>query len=499
VFKGAILPLSYVDGATTFCRRRGILNKDFKAWMTEQTAALCDAVQRGALRQTGQGITPLPSWRAEKEKLARERQRVAGVEEGLIGVWSCQESGASFRAHFCAASGFPQLRFDRPHCKHLYFYLDHPRLGFMNIRLQTWFPYPIQIAMNGREWLARSLDRAGIGFERSGNKFLELADYARAQTLLDRQLDAEWPALLGGLLPLAFPTLNQTLGPHFSYYWTLWQSEWATDLIFPRPCDAEAVMERLLRHAVITASSERVLRYLGHPLTASGQPHARFSGQVTTRTSQFHDGVRVRHWVEQNSVKAYNEHNVLRFEATLNNPAAFRVWRHRQGQSPTAAKTLRPLRKTVADTPLRAQVSQEINDRFMNQMATLSDDRPVGLLLAPVTRRRIRKGRALRALDLTGKDRELLQAIADPKFAVSGMTNAKLRQNLRDTAWAAHRTDRQLAARLTRHLRLLREHGLLRKTPHRRTYHLTDTGRTLTTALSAMLAASTEKLLEKAA
>lgn len=499
VFKGSILPLSYAEGVTAFCRRRGILNKDYKDWMMAQSSALIERVDRYARRETGHAITPISSLHTDKEALARERQRAEGIEKGLVGVWSCVESGASFKAHFCAERGFPQLRYHPTHCKHLYLYFDHPRFGFMNVRLQTWFPYHIQICMNGREWLRRYLAKAGVGFEVSGNKFLHIADFDRAQTLLDRQLDAQWPTLLRGFLPLAFPTMQQTLGPHLSYYWTLWQSEWATDLIFPRPQDAASLMEALLRHAVITGTSDRVLRYLARPLTAGGQPHARFSGQVSTRVACFHEGVRVRHWVDQNSVKAYNEHNVLRFETTVNNPAAFQVWRRAQGQSPTAPKTLRALRKGVADIPLRAQVSQETNDRFMNQMATLRDDQPVGDLLMSVTRRHIREGRAIRALEPTGKDRDLLQAIADPQFAVSGMTNARLRHSLRGTAWAAHRTDRQLAARVTRHLRLLRDHGLIRKTPNRRVYHLTEKGRLITVALTAMLGASTQKLLEAAA
>jgi hypothetical protein len=499
VFKGSILPLSYAEGVTEFCRRRGILNKDYKDWMMAQSAALIESVERYARRESGHPITPIASLHTDKEALARERQRAGRIEKGLVGVWSCVESGASFKAHFCAERGFPQLRYHPTHCKHLYLYFDHPGFGFMNIRLQTWLPYHIQICMNGREWLRRCLGKAGVGFEVSGNKFLHIADFDRAQKFLDRQLDAEWPILLRGFLPLAFPTMEQTLGPQLSYYWTLWQSEWATDLIFPQPQDAESLMEALLRHAVITGTSARVLRYLGRPLTAGGQPHARFSGQVSTRATCFHEGVRVRHWVDQNSVKAYNEHNVLRFETTLNNPAVFQVWRHAQGQSPTAPKTRRPLRKGVADTPLRAQVSQETNDRFMNQMATLRDDRPVGDLLATVTSRHIRDGRVIRALEPTGKDRELLQAIADPQFAVSGMANAGLRQKLRGTTWAAYRTDRQLAARVTRHLRLLREHGLIRKTPNRRIYHLTGKGRLITTALNALLGASTQRLLEAAA
>jgi len=54
----------------------------------------------------------------------------------------------------------------------------------MNIRLQTWFPYHIQICLNGREWLRRALEKEGIKFFAHGNKFLYTEDYQKAQQLL---------------------------------------------------------------------------------------------------------------------------------------------------------------------------------------------------------------------------------------------------------------------------------------------------------------------------
>jgi hypothetical protein len=57
---------------------------------------------------------------------------------------------------------------------HLYFYVIDRELGFMHIRLQTWFPFQIQIYLNGHEWLARQLERRGIEFERYENTFLSI-------------------------------------------------------------------------------------------------------------------------------------------------------------------------------------------------------------------------------------------------------------------------------------------------------------------------------------
>jgi len=36
--------------------------------------------------------------------------------------------------------------------------------------LQSWFPFDIQIYVNGREWLARQLDQRGIRYDRYDNK-----------------------------------------------------------------------------------------------------------------------------------------------------------------------------------------------------------------------------------------------------------------------------------------------------------------------------------------
>lgn len=499
VFKGTILPVTHEEGAMSFLGWRGVLNRDYKKWVLAQTDALLKAVDRLAREQTGRPIIHLNSWQADKEKLARNQQEKTGIKSGLIGAWSCLESGWSYRANYCANKGYPQLRRYTTQCKHLYLYLDHEQYGWMNIRLQTWFPYHIQIALNGREWLRRSLEARNVDFLRQGNKFLHIEDYAIAQHYLSRQLDRQWPHLLNSFPAIAFPTMRHTLGPHLSYYWTLWQSEWATDLIMDTPTGLTATMASLLRHAWITGNSANVLRYLDRPLTLAGKPYRASNNEVQSRILDFHDGLRVRHWVDHNSVKVYNQQNVLRVETTINQPYMFKVWRRAQRQPQNAGKQLRPLRKGVADIPLRALVSQEINNRLMDKISTFTNETPLSDLLASHVNSHIKDGRRVRSLDISGKDRDFLRAVSDPDFTVSGITNAALRQKLASTAWGAGRTDKQLSARISRHLRLLRDHGLIRKIPNRHRYHLTDKGRQLTTALHAMLAASTEQLLKMSA
>jgi hypothetical protein len=499
VFKGFILPLMAAEGAMNFCRINGILNKNYKKWMMDQTARLVNTVNEYAKDHCGEGIIPIPSWRIRKEELAHKRQDTEKIKSGLIGVWSCQEAASSFRAHYCPDAGYPQLRKYQTRCKHLYFYFDHDDYGFMNIRLQTWFPYHIQICLNGRQWLRRSLEKESIDFCVHGNKFLHISGYQEAQRLLNKQLDACFVSLLDEFVPVAFPMIRDVLGPYLSYYWTMWQSEWASDFIFTSPSALNPMMDSLLRHAHITGTSTRVLRYLDRPLTIAGKPYARCKDNVVTRVTDFNDGMRVRHWVDNNSVKVYNEQNTLRIETTINDPGKFRVFRHKQGQSSEQPKSRLPLRKGVMDIPLRAMVSQEVNNRFMSDLSLLHDESPVHELIDEISQHRTKNGRRFRALDPTGKDRDLLQAICNSEFRISGITNTALRVKLSNTDFGSKRTQKQLSSKISRHFQLLRVHGIIRKLPNQNRYQLTVKGIKLTNILNAFLVASTEKLVKLAA
>ena len=498
VFQGMIRPIMYPEGAMSFFQRRRILFKDAKRWVVEQTEHLVSAVEDWSKRSCGESITYLPSTNIRKEAEARRRQKDKNVTVGPIGVWSCVEAGGSYR--LVPAQGAPELRYVHTRCKHLYTYLDHPDYGFMSIRMQTWFPYRIQIAVNGREWLARQLEKAGVGFTRVGNKIHEISDFSAMQPLLDQQLRTDWCSMLDSFVPIAFPTVTSTLdNGALRYSWTVWQSEWASDLLFKSRSDLDEIIDAVVRHAFIGGHPERLLRYFDRPTRIDGLVRSNSRHPLKTTITDFDEGHRVRHWLRSNSVKLYNEGNVLRIETTVNDPYAFRAYRRKQGAPKDAAKKLLPLRKGVADTTLRAHVSQDVNNRFANHLATTRSTTPFGQILADVTRRLRRRGRTVRALDPTGKDLELLRAIADPRFAVGGLCNKDLRRLLADTARYAGKTRKQRSGMTTRSIRLLRDHGVIRKLPKAYRYQLTAKGRRLVTVLQAALAASTEELTKLAA
>ncbi|MFZ5988367.1 MAG: hypothetical protein ACOYWZ_14745 [Bacillota bacterium] len=216
VFKGTLKPIAFALGMQAFLKNQGVLNKDYKSWVTKQSSAIIESAEAYSQKHCGRGIIYIPSINIRKEELAHNMQKESNIKDGLIGVWSCVESCTTYRSTFDATAGYPSLRLEKSRCKHLYFYFDHHDYGFMSIRLQTWAPYGIQIAINGREWLRRSLEKEKCEYIVEGNKFLHIEDYELAQRLLDSQLNTNWEQMLSGFAKEIFPEMTSILKPEMT-------------------------------------------------------------------------------------------------------------------------------------------------------------------------------------------------------------------------------------------------------------------------------------------
>ncbi len=189
-FRGTIRLLAHTQGMLKFLSHIHVFLKNFKAYAQGITERVRTATERLA-KEHGRPLIYLDSPKVSKEETARKIAQQDGIREGLICVISAVESCFSYEIRRDAARRRLELRGRPQKCLHYYFYLQHPQFGFMHLRLQTWFPLSIHIALNGREWLARQLDAAGIDYRQADNCFLDVQDPQRAQELLDRQLGPE--------------------------------------------------------------------------------------------------------------------------------------------------------------------------------------------------------------------------------------------------------------------------------------------------------------------
>jgi hypothetical protein len=533
-FRASLRNLTRPFGLQNYLWANRILFKDFGRHSKEVSARL-EASSLRLVQQLGREVRYLNCSDVRKDDVAREIAARDRITSGPICVLRSVDPCMSFQINKNRDTKKLEIRYRQRKCIHLYHYQIHPVFGFMHTRIQTWFPFRIYVCLNGREWLARQMDQAGLHYCKRKNTFTWLEDIAQAQALLDQQLQANWSELLGGLAEAVNP-IHHDLFANFPcpYYWSVADSEWASDVMFRSRAALEEVYPRLVRYAVTTFDAVEVLRFLGQPVPASGKVPHRCRHEVVTNLSERVEGMRLKHWLNGNSIKIYDKGSVLRPETTLRQPGAFKVYRPAEGD-PEGPKDWRPLRLGIADLHRRGEVCQAANERYLEALAAVHDTTPLRQLAEPLcrptlapaknrdaaagangaeagppampvpeaaptasaARPRVRRVRALNPL--AAADAALLKAVSGHEFLTSGLRNRDLRRLLYGLSAEEPAEKRRRSAAVTRQLRLLRAHGLIEKVPRTHRYLVTEHGRQAITALLAARNASTEELIKGAA
>lgn len=515
VLRGSLRRLNYgwwdeeleaivAQGMEQYLWQSQVLFKDYQQHVKRLSQQVKDASLK-PFRQRELPVVFLRDPKADKDELARAIAAERGVKSGPVCAISTLEPSPTFEHR-----GTHIIRRIRP-CGVLYQYQIHPEVGWMYARIQTWFPFHIQVGLNGREWLARQMDQPGLKYRQQGNCFVWIEDYEEAQKLMNRQLEMNWAGLLNGLARQLNP-VHESIFERYpaSYYWTCHQSEWATDIVFRKADFLKRLMPLLVRHGRLDFSSPDVMRYFGRRVNQSGDgpegAPANFNGTLETDLKRRPEGERVKYWMNGNSAKFYDKAHsefgsVFRGgETTINTVQDLRSYRAKEG-GPEDDLQWRPMRKGIADLHRRAEVSQKANERLLNALASVDDSRSVEELTAGIQKHTQWVGRRVRALCPWGKDKELLAAINHGEFLINGFRNRDLQGLLYATPAESPAERRRRSSAISRKLRMLRAHGLIQQVSHTHRYHVTATGRAILLAVLTTARTSVHELnqLPKAA
>ena len=167
IFKGHLMKLSFAAGMETFLAQQGLRIKDFGRFVRIQSDQLVLHAKTTASKAQ-RPYRYLPGKIRKDDEVRRIAQQL-GITQGLICVFSELETCPTFKIAY--GQGRPRIQFARRKCLCLYYYFLHPQLDLIHVRLQTWFPFVLQIAVNGHDWLARQMTHQRMRFEQ-----LELCD-----------------------------------------------------------------------------------------------------------------------------------------------------------------------------------------------------------------------------------------------------------------------------------------------------------------------------------
>lgn len=103
-----------------------------------------------------------------------------------------------------------------------------------------------------------------MAYRKRENCLVWVEDMAKAQSLLDQQVKLDWTRELEQLLKQCHPHAGRISRPlGLKYYWSVSESEYASDVLFGRPEDLAWLFPTLVHHAVSSFGSTDVMRFLG--------------------------------------------------------------------------------------------------------------------------------------------------------------------------------------------------------------------------------------------
>jgi hypothetical protein len=327
VLAGSIQPWSYAQGMTGYLYAQHIRIFDYVPFARSLREQIC-ANAEALAEANGLEIEYIRKKNFRKEDCIRAILEQRGEQPGLVHIFSALEACLSYQPWHDKQTGKTYLKLDSGKCLHYYFYFIHEHLGLCYLRVPTWCPFRLQFYFNGHAWLAAQLKQKGVAFELLDNAFAHIADYPLANELAAQlnveQLHTWLDALVQQYCPVVQP-LN------LRYHWSIWQAEYATDLVFRSSASLQAFYPLLLETLITTVKPADIATFLGRKLRGN------YQGELGNRFNHRWLGTRIKHQMGPVAIKLYDKFNaILRIETTVNNVTFFKQYRqvqHRNGST----------------------------------------------------------------------------------------------------------------------------------------------------------------------
>ena len=169
------------------------------------------------------------------------------------------------------------------------------------------------------------------------------------------------------------------------------------------------------------------------------------------------------------TLKLYDKFNLmLRIETTVNDVSFFRQHRQVQHRDGTVTTQDAPMQKTIYSLPALAQTLQAVNLRYLKFLSDIDTPENGVKNLQRLAETSHEDNRRYKGFNLLAEeDASLFRLLLEGSFTIQGFSNRLLRQRLPG----------KNSSQITRLLKRLRVHGLIKAVRQHYRYYLTDLGR----------------------
>ncbi|MGA3239884.1 MAG: MarR family transcriptional regulator [Bryobacteraceae bacterium] len=395
-----------------------------------------------------------------KEDRVKEILASRGEQAGLVCIFSATEPCSTYKPRYNKPTGKTYLVPDDGKCLHYYFYFMDEDLGLCHVRVPTWLPCRLQVCFNGHNWLAGQLSKLGIDYRMADNAFSHIADWQRAQCISNGWEAKRIHVRLDEFARRCCPIYRDFAT---GYHWSVVQCEYATDIVFRKQADLQAIYENLARTAIHTVKPDNIATFLGRKLSLQ------FEGEMGNRFNLRSEGTRIKHTMGPVSIKLYDKFGlILRIETTVNDLTFFKHYReveHRDGSRETKWASMQ---KTIYSLPALRELLEAANRRYLEFLSAIEDPRAGRNKLDKLSQPVEQEGRRYSGFNLfDAEDENLLCSIVRGEFNISGLQNKTLRRHLPELS----------SNQVSRLLKRLRTHGLVKKVGSTYKYYVTAFGK----------------------
>ena len=447
-------------GMTNFFYQQELKIFDFHNVFEPVTIAIKENAEKVA-KENGLKIEYIRKTGAfRKEDRIREILEERGYHEGLVHIFSAQEVSNTYSPWHNKEEGKTHFKPDTTKCLHYYFYFIDSKLGLCFFRLPTIAPFKASIYFNGHDLLASELKKKGIAYEKADNAFTHIADFDVAQRLADsirvEDLHTAFDIFASRYLPLPEEW-------HLKMNYTIRQVEYSTDIVFKDAGTLKPLYDNIIKTAMHTVTPGDIASFLGKKFSV------RYEGEMGSRYNKRILGTRIKHQMGEVSVKIYDKFgSVLRIEVTSNDVSKFKVFREVPKKDGTTVSKVANVKKSIYSLYPLIQVFKNATRRYLEFISSFDDPtdglKKLDKVVGPVkVNDRNYKGFNF----FCREDERILIAIADGSFTLKGVSNKELRKLLPD----------KTPGQISRILKRMRVHGMIKKVGKTYRYYLTLLGR----------------------
>ena len=366
-------------------------------------------------------------------------------------------------------------------CKHYYFYYNDDEFGLMYLKIQTWFPYNVQIYINGRKYLSRIFNKNNIKYEMYNNSFSYIEDFNKAQELanniLKQKISDSFDGLINQINPLLF-NINKIFSP--SYYWCIDQCEFATDINFKSRQDLENIYKTLVETSFFTFSCEDIYSFFVRKVK---HIYNFKKGEIVSDLRHRYQGYRIKFKINNNQIKMYDKGNNLRIEVTINNPKDFKIMKEREKnlehKEIIKEKVWTPIGKSISNLYRYVEISRFITKRYIEALPEIDLIKPTLSEVKNVSEKIKINDKTITGINLLNNETlKVLQVISNGKYLINGFTNKAIRKEIFDESDSNY-----IVNKTTRLLYKLKVHGIIKKVARKNKYYLTTNGRNLISSI----------------